>query len=125
MHTHGYQADLVGICSCLSLGIPHMASCHGFISTGNKLNFYNKIDQLFSRLSNRVVCVSESIKDALVKAGVDRKKVRVIPNAVPVDLDGFKIEIRRKAARRQLQTEDDKFVVGYSGRLSIEKGLNF
>ena len=73
-----------------------MASCHGFISTGNKLNFYNKIDQGCLRLSNRVVCVSESIKDSLVKAGVDRKKVRVIPNAVPVDLDGLKSKSKER-----------------------------
>lgn len=125
VHTHGYQADLIGLCSCLLLGLPHMATCHGFISTDYKLNFYNKIDQISLRLSNRVVCVSKSIKDTLIRAGVGEKKVRVIQNAVPVSLDGFKIGDRRKAARRKLPTEDNKFVVGYSGRLSIEKGLKF
>lgn len=123
VHTHGYLADMMGISSCFLLKLPHMATCHGFVATDRKLDVYNKIDRVMLRLSNRVVCVSESIKDSLIIAGVSGKKVRVIPNAVPIGQDCAIIDAQRKAARRQFGTEDEEIVVGYSGRLSSEKNL--
>ncbi len=123
VHTNGYLADTVGICASKLLRIPHVATCHGFIANDTKLSFYNWLDREALRLSNRVICVSENLKQSLVAAGVRERKIRVIPNAVNVNHDRSKMQSKREITRRQLGAEDDELVVGYAGRLSQEKGL--
>jgi glycosyltransferase involved in cell wall biosynthesis len=123
VHTHGYLADIIGLCASKLLGIPHMATCHGFISTDKKLSIYNRLDRAALRLSNKVICVSESIKESLVTAGVKVNKIRVIPNAVIVKQDHTEMQKKREITRRRLGAEDNQMVVGYAGRLSHEKGI--
>src|SRR2546428_11901142 len=45
-HTHGYFADIVGILAARLLHIPVVSTCHGFISNGTRLEWYNLLDRL-------------------------------------------------------------------------------
>jgi glycosyltransferase involved in cell wall biosynthesis len=125
VHTHGYQADLLGVSCCRLLGLPHLTTLHGFISTDKKLTFYNKISCMAFKLSTRMLCVSENLKKVLIAAGVSEKIIQVMPNAVPSDWGREIIQSKRKAVRKQLQVKEENFVIGYSGRLSLEKGLKY
>src|SRR6059036_3505827 len=65
-----------------------------------------------------VVAVSRPLRDRLARAGVARSRIHTLPNAwrrIAPALD-------RDAARRTLGISREDFVVGWVGRLSVEKG---
>jgi glycosyltransferase involved in cell wall biosynthesis len=125
VHTHGYFADVLGIIAARILHISTTSTCHGFISNDINLRFYNNLDRFVLRYANNIVAVSESIKNELMKNGIQGSNICVIQNAV-VGRDHSEYHIQNRKARRQLLhiTETD-FVVGYIGRLSEEKGIRY
>ncbi len=125
VHTHGYFADIIGITVSRLLRIPHIATCHGFISNDNNLKIYNKIDKLSLRFCNKVIAVSEEIKKELLHNGVSESNVATICNAIDNlfyehDVSDYRIE-----KRRLLLVDDSHFIIGYVGRLSKEKGIEY
>jgi glycosyltransferase involved in cell wall biosynthesis len=125
VHTHGYFADIIAAPVCKILSIPQMATCHGFISNDNNLKVYNKIDKLMLRLCSRIITVSTEIKNDLVKGGIDQSKIIVIQNAIQSFLGKKEIDNSRIGKRRDLSVRENEFTIGYLGRLSEEKGVNY
>ena len=125
LHSHSYFADIMGIPAARILCIPSISTCHGFIFNDRKLTIYNKLDLMVQRFSNKVLAVSEKIKDDLIKSGVCDSKIQVIQNAVEMDgNDNFFLHYREKT-RRNFGINPDEIVLGYVGRLSEEKGLRY
>jgi glycosyltransferase involved in cell wall biosynthesis len=124
IHTHGYFADIIVTPSSKLLGIPHLSTCHGFISDGGALRFYNMIDRLMLRFSDKVIAVSNEVQRDLIKSGVRAPNIVVIQNAVEMDSQDA-LEQIRVANRKLLRVNDNKFVIGYVGRLSKEKGVRY
>lgn len=125
VHTNGYFADTVGIPAARLLGIPAVSTCHGFIESGMKLRLYNALDCIMLRMAGKTIAVSESIRDALVKKGLKSSRIEVITNAVNPSVPDRVLRERRVEKRLALGIKDDEFVIGYCGRLSREKGLEF
>jgi len=125
VHTHGYFADIIGIPVARILGIPHISTCHGFISTTNKLIIYNTLDRIMLRFSNRILAVSDSIKHHLTKIGINQYRITVIQNAVEGNSDKELFLKKRREKREKLNIPEEEFLVGYIGRLSKEKGLKY
>lgn len=122
LHTHGYFADILGIPASRMLGIPHIATCHGFIDNDRALRLYNALDRAALRFSRRIIAVSEDIRADLVSSGIAPARVCTIGNAVPVPgLNGSFPEARR-TARTSLRLGERDFVVGFAGRLSGKRG---
>jgi len=125
VHTHGYFADIIGIPVARILGIPHISTCHGFISTDNKLIIYNMLDRIILRFSNRILAVSDSIKHDLTKIGIKQYRITVIQNALEGSPDKELFPKKRREKREKLNIREEEFLVGYVGRLSYEKGLKY
>jgi glycosyltransferase involved in cell wall biosynthesis len=124
VHTHGYFADIVTTLSVKLLKVPHVSTCHGFISTNRSLSLYNKMDHWVLRFADRIIAVSNEMKSDLVGSGIKTSKITVITNAVTmISQQGF--EQARRDGRSVLGIGADEFVVGYVGRLSKEKGLQY
>lgn len=125
VHTHGYFADILGIPAAWLSRTPHMATCHGFISIDRKLKFYNWLDCTALRFSNKIIAVSDDIRNHLVKKGIRGRRIITIPNAVGENCDvAFRTENRRRK-RAELNIKEDELVIGYVGRLSEEKGVKY
>lgn len=122
-HTHGYFADLMGIPASRMLGIPVLSTCHGFIGNDRNLRLYNWLDCRALRFADRIIAVSDGIKDHLVAKGVDEKRIAVIQNAVRDDCDPVSFEQNRRLKRAVLGIQEDALLIGYIGRLSGEKGI--
>lgn len=123
VHTNGYFADICGQPVARLLGISGIATCHGFISEDWKLRFYNRLDKFALRLCRHVIAVSEKIKEDLVKSGIRRSRISVIPNGVPlVPVEG-NAALRRRELRSLMDIGPEEHAIGYLGRLSPEKGL--
>ena len=125
IHSHGYFADILGVPISKLLRTPILSTCHGFISNDRNLRIYNKLDKLSLRFANKVICVSESIKYDLIRNGIKETRIVVIPNAVETDMNGELFIKNRKEKRQSLDIKEDEFVLGYIGRLSEEKGINY
>lgn len=123
VHTHGYFADICALPVAKLIGMKRIATCHGFIDLNRKLNLYNSLDKTVLRLSDKVICVSESIKQILVAGGLREINLTVIPNAVSANHECSR-ENMRVSVRSAAGIGGDDPVVGYAGRLSEEKGLN-
>jgi glycosyltransferase involved in cell wall biosynthesis len=125
VHSHGYFADIIGTPVCKILRIPHISTCHGFISNDRNLKLYNFLDRFSLRFCDKVIAVSEGIKKDLVEKGINKSKIFVIQNAVQNSYNPDNFFESRLNKRKLIRMEENEYVVGYVGRLSDEKGLEY
>lgn len=120
VHSHGYHTDVLCGDVARRLGIATVSTAHGFTRGPWRNRAYEYLDRIALRYFDAVAAVSQPLADELVRAGVSRDRVRVVPNgwstiAAPLD---------RASARRELGVPVDAFVVAWVGRMTGEKGLD-
>ncbi len=120
LHTHGYRCDVVDAGSARSLGIAAVTTVHGFTGGGTKNRLYEWLQQRAFRQFDAVVAVSQAQVEVLARARVPRQRIHVLPNA----WSGTSGVLPREAARRELGVPNERFHIGWVGRLSQEKGLD-
>ena len=125
IHTHGYFADIITILIAKLLRIPVVSTCHGFIANDRKLKRYNLIDRIVLRFSDKIIAVSKEIKNELLKSGIKEFRIEVVLNAVQTDIDNNVLAQDRYKKRQLLNISEKDFVLGYVGRLSKEKGIQY
>lgn len=125
VHTNGYRADFLGIFLALLTGLPIISTCHGYISNDTALKLYNRLNYLVLRFFDKILAVSEGIKEQLVRNGVPESSLEVVLNAVQMDSDTESLLRHRKEKRELFCTDENDFLIGYIGRLSKEKGIRY
>jgi len=123
VHTHGYFADICGLPAAACLGIRRLSTCHGFVDISGRLQLYNRLDRHAIKLCQKVIAVSDGLKESLVDCGVNDSRVVVIPNAVALPESAAGKDAVRDEKRQLLGIPPQEFVIGYVGRLSAEKGV--
>ena len=118
VHTHGYHADVVGILAASGLGRPVVSTAHGFAGGSTRNQVYEWIDRRFLRRADEVVAVSRPLVERLVRSGVDRARIQLIPNGLSTGSS----PVGREAARQALGLPPAGLIAGWVGRLSEEKG---
>jgi glycosyltransferase involved in cell wall biosynthesis len=120
IQTHGYKSNAIGFCLKRLCGLPWIGFAHGYIDEDGRSRVYNRIDRLALRGADRVVAVSGSMRELLVRHGVAEERIQVIHNAV----DSLETAPARPAAevRSGLGLGREQRIVGVVGRLSREKG---
>lgn len=118
LHTHGYKSDIVGVIVSRLTGLPLVATAHGYTAADSKLQRNERIDRFFLRFANKVICVSDNVKESLLRSGLPERKTEIIPNGI--DFDFF-----TKSADKDFRTDwkigDREIIIGTAGRLSAEK----
>jgi glycosyltransferase involved in cell wall biosynthesis len=120
---HGYKADLLGRWAARRVGLPVVAVSRGWTWESRKVRLYERLDRLNLRGMDRVVCVSEGQAVKVRRAGVPRRKVVVIRNAIRAD----RFKQPDATSREELQrffAQPRTHIVGAAGRLSPEKGFD-
>jgi len=82
IHTNGYFADIISIPVARILGIPIISTCHGFITNDVKLHIYSFLDRKALLFANKIIAVSDEIKNGLVKVGINKSIIKVVQNSV-------------------------------------------
>jgi glycosyltransferase involved in cell wall biosynthesis len=120
VHTHGYHADVVAAPSCHRTGAAVVTTLHGFTGGGVKNRCYEWLQRRAVRECDGIVAVSQAMAEELTRTGLSTDQLHVIPNILPPPGP----RLFRGAARRSLGVAAERFVVGWVGRLSHEKGLD-
>ena len=116
-HTHGAHADVLGGIVARALGLPHVATLHGFIAGGLKSRVFEWLQLRQLRSASAVIAVSAGVADHARRGGIPPECLRTIPNAAPE----FSLK-DRAVARARLTLPESGPVVGWVGRVSHEKG---
>jgi glycosyltransferase involved in cell wall biosynthesis len=122
VHAHDYKSDLI-----LAVLRPRLAPRLALVATNHLwtqetplLRLYEQLDALGMRRFDRVVGVSAAIREEMIRAGVAPQNVAVVVNGLD---HGPPLEHESTTLRRELGLSDATAIVGFVGRLSVQKGL--
>ena len=113
INTHNFKGLLFGWVGATLLRLPLVITQHGFTPRSRKQKFYTWLSLQLCRTASvdRVVCVAESIAVLHRQASVGAQKLQVIPNGLPAAIGLLPHSVNHQ-----------RFLAGYVGRLSSEKG---
>lgn len=120
VRTHQYHANFYGRLAAIWAGVPCIvASVHNVYTIDKKIH-RRIINKILSRFTDRVVAVSEAVKNDILKYDrVKRDEVGIIYNGV--DVNRF-LNVNGDLVRREFGIAPDTTVVGTVGRLTMQKG---
>lgn len=122
VHSHLYHANLYGRLAASVAGVPAVATVHN-VYTRRKLH-RRLLNKWLSRITVRVIAVSEDVRDDLVEYdGIDPGRIVTIHNGI--DLSRIETPMTRQEARERLGIPDAALAIGCVGRLEEQKGHRF
>jgi glycosyltransferase involved in cell wall biosynthesis len=123
LHTHGHRSDFFGLLMAKCMGIPIVATVHGWTSSTSRLRLYEPLHRWGLKYFDVVIAVSEEIRLRLVEAGVRPENVVTVTNAI--DVSTFSSDRSGIEFRKEMRISPEAKVIGTVGRLSLEKGLEY
>lgn len=120
IHTHGYHGTIVGWMAARRAGLPVVATSHGYLDRDFKETLYGMLDRWVMRRMDATIAVSSGVEVVLRRAGHAEDRVETIRNGMPAPAR----LLSRAEARARLGVTGDGPVVGWVGRLSVEKGAD-
>ncbi len=120
LHTHNYKSDILGAIAARLVGIPIVATAHGYTDINHTVTSYEKLDRFVLRHFFYKIAV---VTDKMLSDFPDSLR-HIIPNGLDVDRFSGPIEERlatRRRQRAQWGIKEDDTVVATIGRLSKEK----
>jgi len=119
-HAHGYKGLILGARACCRVGIPIVATNHGWDAPTWRVRLYQRWEARIMRSLPAVVAVSRAKAEQLRRRGVPEALIRVIPNSVSMPPVGGALPAPRIALGVSAETP----LVGYLGRLAPIKGVD-
>jgi len=124
IHTHQVRNTLLGRLAGMRLSVPVVTHVHSPASRESTQRLRNlttsAVDRLLARRSARFIAVSASLAADLVRIGVRRDRIRIVPNGVDVPVPMSAQE--RTSARASLDGSDAEFIVGMVANFRPRKG---
>ncbi len=123
LHTHGYLADIYGRRAAKKTGVRHIATVHGHPEPfpglrGLKMGLYMKWDAKALAAADRIIAVSQVLKESLIARGLPKDKIHVIANGLPDSCAG---ESDIAGVRRESLRDEGETLVGFVGRFDAVK----
>lgn len=120
IQTHAPKAHFLVRWAGFQRGRGWIAFHHGDTAEDLKVRLYTQLDRWSLRASNLSVTMCEPFADLLVRRGVPRKRIQIVPNAMAAAPSVAKADV--DALRQRLALPADARVILSVGRLSTEKG---
>jgi glycosyltransferase involved in cell wall biosynthesis len=123
-HGHDYKSNLLGLLLRRRHPMRLVTTVHGWVRHTERTPLYYGLDRYSLRHYERVICVSEDLRDRCLASGVPERRCVLIENAIDAEYFSRAVGIGRDEARRRLGIAPGRLVVGAVGRLSPEKGFD-
>ena len=130
VHTHTSKAGVLGRIAAWMAGVPAIVHTpHGHVFYGHFGRIltwvFLRIEQVLSRLTHRLITLTESERDDHLRHGVGRpEQIAVIPSGI--DVEKFRtLTIMRKERPSSFTCPSDAVVIGSVGWLTDIKGHRF
>lgn len=123
LHTHGHRSDFFGLLMAKCMGVPIVATVHGWTSSTSRLRLYEPLHRWGLKYFDAVIAVSEEIRVRLMEAGVRPERIVTLNNAI--DIGAFTSNRTGIEFRKEIGITHKAKVIGTVGRLSLEKGLEY
>ncbi len=120
LHCHDYKATVFGLIASRGLKLGRVATNHLWDTIDWKLWLYERLEGMLYNFFDRVVCVSEPIAKTVRPFVFNRKKIRVIPNGISMEV--FQDKSGRETKRGDWTVGRDDILIGIVGRLVPQKG---
>jgi glycosyltransferase involved in cell wall biosynthesis len=101
---------------------PESIKAVGALNEGAIYNILEKIELFLYRHANLIVPNTPAFKENLIKRGINRKKIKVIPNGANLEL--FSQRKKEQSLIDKLRL-DGKFICGYLGTHGLAHNLDF
>jgi glycosyltransferase involved in cell wall biosynthesis len=120
LHTHNYKSNIYGLSASLGLKLPVVTTCHTWFGKTLKMKVYFWLDKFLLDRYDKVIAVSEPIREEVLSKGVSPEKVVTISNGI--DLNKFSGDHRVDRLRKEFGIDKHDRVIGTVGRLTEQKG---
>ncbi len=122
VQSHGYKSNFYALIATWLTNVSLIATCHPWSESEYSLRarLYEKLDLFWLKKFNRIVAISEQVREKILNENVPEEKVSIIENGI--DVSRFKGYSSRKQVRKMFDIPTNSLVVGTVGRLSVEKG---
>ncbi len=128
-----YINGLAAVIAARQLGIPSVyevrglwhltsASRHTNYEQTEKYKFEQKMELLAVKNADRVICISDGLRQYFLELGVEKEKLHIVPNGI--DTQKFLPISRNKKLAKNLHLPEDTVVIGYIGSLIDYEGLD-
>lgn len=119
IHSHGYKSNLFALLASIRR-IPSVSTNHNWLTRSLRLKVYCFFDSLWLRSFDRIVAVSEQIKEEMISRGVPSHKISIIHNGI--DLDRFDRNGNIEQLKKKFSIPPHDIIIGSIGKLNPEKG---
>lgn len=82
IHTHDYKSLFYALLATRGRGGNIVATSHGHFASNTRQRLYNRLEVVMMRRVARVLVVSEAMRPALVKMGIDPARISLIENGI-------------------------------------------
>lgn len=119
IHTHKFRGDVAGYLGSRGAAIALVATVHGFTRYSARVRCYQWLDRRLLRRFDAIIAVSSQLRAQMIDSGIAADRVHRVHNALLPSP-----RLSREEARERLGLDFACRVVGWVGRLSMEKGLD-
>lgn len=121
-HGHDYKTNALGLLLKRLWPMRLVTTVHGWVQHTSRTPLYYRIDQLCIPRYERVICVSDDLLEACLRAGVPARNCVLLENGI--DTTEYARTRSREEAKAALGFPPDGVLIGAVGRLSGEKGFD-
>lgn len=121
-HGHDYKSNLLGLILRRFWPMRLVTTVHGWVHHTSRTPLYYSLDRFCLPCYERVLCVSEDLRERCLECRVPAERCVLIENGI--DTEEFQRQRAVTAARNELGLNHSAFLIGAVGRLSPEKGFD-
>jgi glycosyltransferase involved in cell wall biosynthesis len=121
-HGHDYKTNLLGLILKRFHPMRLVTTVHGWVHQTSRTPLYYWLDRLSLKYYEKVLCVSVDLEAECRKAGVPASRCMLLENGI--EEEQFTRTKSPEDARRELNLNPSRLLIGAAGRLSPEKGFD-
>ena len=123
-HAHDYKTNLVGLVARKFHPMKLITTVHGWVNFDGQTPRYYELDKKwFLPRYDQVICVSDTVLEQCLDAGLKKSRCLLIENAIDTEQFHPSHPIRDGRIAKH-ESSNDQLVIGSIGRLATEKGFD-